>query len=77
MGPADHAVRSESWRYIRYSNGAEELYNHTTDPFEWVNLVGAPQYEGVCTELARNIPGCIVPDDATLCHAVYAPLLQR
>ena len=26
------AVRSENWRYIRYRDGSEELYDHRTDP---------------------------------------------
>ena len=32
-----HAVRSENYRYIRYSDGAEELYDHSVDPNEWIN----------------------------------------
>ncbi|MEC8613846.1 MAG: sulfatase-like hydrolase/transferase [Verrucomicrobiota bacterium] len=32
-----HAVRSENYRYIRYSDGAEELYDHSVDPNEWSN----------------------------------------
>ena len=32
-----HAARSENYRYIRYSNGAEELYDHSVDPNEWSN----------------------------------------
>ena len=33
----NHAVRSERWRYIRYADGSEELYDHETDPNEWTN----------------------------------------
>src|SRR4051812_42144172 len=36
----NHAVRSEGWRYIRYANGDEELYDETNDPNEWTNLAG-------------------------------------
>ena len=32
------SVRSKQYRYIRYSNGSEELYNHKKDDFEWHNL---------------------------------------
>jgi hypothetical protein len=32
-----HATRSENYRYIRYSDGAEELYDHSVDPNEWSN----------------------------------------
>eukprot|EP00542_Grammatophora_oceanica_P021841 CAMPEP_0194028206 /NCGR_PEP_ID=MMETSP0009_2-20130614/2241_1 /TAXON_ID=210454 /ORGANISM="Grammatophora oceanica, Strain CCMP 410" /LENGTH=225 /DNA_ID=CAMNT_0038667533 /DNA_START=67 /DNA_END=744 /DNA_ORIENTATION=- len=32
-------TRYEQWRYIRYANGLEELYNTHKDPYEWNNLV--------------------------------------
>ena len=34
----NHAVRTEGWRYIRYADGGEELYNESKDPYEWTNL---------------------------------------
>ena len=34
----NHTVRSEGWRYTRYSDGGEELYDETGDPYEWINL---------------------------------------
>ena len=34
----NHAVRTDRWRYIRYADGTEELYNHEDDPHEWTNL---------------------------------------
>ncbi|MCP5117093.1 MAG: sulfatase, partial [bacterium] len=34
----NHAVRTERWRYIRYHDGSQELYDHTNDPWEWKNL---------------------------------------
>lgn len=38
------SLRTRRWRYIRYGNGAEELYDHQTDPREWVNLAGDPAH---------------------------------
>jgi len=32
------SLRTEGWRYILYNNGAEELYDHANDPYEWTNL---------------------------------------
>jgi arylsulfatase A-like enzyme len=29
----NHAIRTERWRYIRYADGGEELYDHRADPF--------------------------------------------
>jgi len=31
MGEGNHAVRSQRWRYIRYNDGTEELYDHDKD----------------------------------------------
>ncbi|MDP6446552.1 MAG: sulfatase, partial [Pirellulaceae bacterium] len=40
----NHGVRSENWRYIRYADGSEELYDMRSDPNEWKNLAGDKQY---------------------------------
>jgi arylsulfatase A-like enzyme len=55
-GYGNHAVRTERWRYIRYRDGGEELYDETKDPFEWTNLAGKPEFARVKTELARHLP---------------------
>ena len=70
MGPArrittfrsnNHAVRTEQWRYIRYADGGEELYDETTDPYEWTNLAGKPEYSSLKTGLARHFPKVNTP----------------
>ena len=40
----NHAVRSDRWRYIRYADGSEELYDHHADPNEWINLAGRSEH---------------------------------
>jgi len=52
----NHGIRSERWRYIRYANGAEELYDMTEDPNEWHNLAGDPKYRKIIEEHARWLP---------------------
>jgi arylsulfatase A-like enzyme len=52
----NHAVRSERWRYIRYSDGGEELYDHDADPNEWTNLANKPEFAGIKKELAVHFP---------------------
>jgi arylsulfatase A-like enzyme len=52
----NHAVRSEGWRYIRYADGSEELYNEQTDPLEYTNLAKDPKYAGTKQELAKWLP---------------------
>jgi arylsulfatase A-like enzyme len=38
--PGNHSVVHENWNYIRYQDGAEELYDHQSDPGEYTNLIG-------------------------------------
>ncbi len=39
------SLRTVNWRNIRYRNGAEELYDHRTDPREWTNLADDPKFK--------------------------------
>lgn len=50
------AVRSQRYRYIRYDDGGEELYDHSTDPQEWHNLAADPKHSHVIEELKRWLP---------------------
>lgn len=55
-GPGNHAVSSAHWRYIRYANGSEELYDHRNDPNEFTNLAGQPDYVAVIKRHAAWLP---------------------
>ena len=55
-GKDNHSVRDERWRLIRYSDGTEELYDHSNDPLEWTNLAGDPKFAAVRERLARCLP---------------------
>ncbi len=58
FGRNNHAVRTERWRYIRYHDGGEELYDHTRDPYEWTNLVAGQgnAFTSVIKDLSRWLP---------------------
>lgn len=55
-GFGNHAVRSERWRYIRYADKSEELYDHEADPYEWTNLASRPEHTEVINELEGWLP---------------------
>ena len=50
------AVRTERWRYIRYADGGEELYDHTNDEYEWTNLAGIAAFDREKKALASRLP---------------------
>ncbi|WP_425400012.1 sulfatase [Aeoliella sp.] len=52
----NHAVRSPRWRYIRYADGTEELYDHTSDPHEWTNLAAQEQYRDIIAQHRQWLP---------------------
>ena len=52
----NHSIRSQNWRYIRYRDGTEELYNHGQDPGEYNNLASQPDYKEVIEEHRKWLP---------------------
>ncbi|MEO7653009.1 MAG: sulfatase [Bryobacteraceae bacterium] len=54
--PGNHAVRTERWRYIRYRDGSEELYDCVADRNEYRNLANDSKLEPVKRDLAKWIP---------------------
>jgi arylsulfatase A-like enzyme len=59
--PGNHTVRSEYWRYIRYADGSQELYDHRTDPHEWTNLAADPRHADILRQHARWLPPADAP----------------
>ena len=54
-------VRTEHWRYIRYADGSEELYDYRNDLHEWTNLVADARFAATRAELARWLPKSPAP----------------
>lgn len=52
----NHALRTERWRYIRYADGTEELYDHERDPNEWDNIAQKPEYSGIIDGYKKWLP---------------------
>lgn len=55
-GRNNHAVRTERYRYIRYRDGSEELYDLQEDPHEWTNLAKREERGELKRELAGMLP---------------------
>lgn len=62
-----YSLRSQKWRYIRYENGSEELYDTISDPHEWHNLAGQLEHRERLIEFRQRLldrlpaPGTIPP----------------
>jgi arylsulfatase A-like enzyme len=59
LGQNNHAIRDHRWRYIRYADGSEELYDHQNDPNEWTNLAKEkvdPIHQQVIKHLKKHLP---------------------
>ncbi|MES2595002.1 MAG: sulfatase [Verrucomicrobiota bacterium] len=55
-GKGNHSARDSQWRYIRYADGSEELYDHSKDPYEWTNLASETSSSEVKARLATVFP---------------------
>lgn len=57
----NHSVRSEQWRYTRYADGSEELYDMIKDPNEWTNLAALPEHAAIIAEHKKWLPAIDLP----------------
>jgi len=51
-----YAARTDRWRYIRYADNSEELYDHSIDPNEWTNIANKPETTELKQSLAAFFP---------------------
>ena len=52
----NHAVRTARWRFIRYADGSEELYDHDVDPGEYRNIASDTSYSLLKDWLRTYLP---------------------
>lgn len=50
------AITDRRYHYIRYADGSEELYDHHTDPREYVNLAAKIESKPAITRLSQSVP---------------------
>jgi arylsulfatase A-like enzyme len=60
-GPGNHTVRTQEWRYVRYADGSEEMYDIVNDPHEWTNVAKVPKYADLKHTLRLNLPRTSAP----------------
>jgi hypothetical protein len=48
---AGRTVRTQRWRLVERLDGSRELYDHSTDPAEYVNIVNHPEHEALIRRL--------------------------
>jgi arylsulfatase A-like enzyme len=63
-GPNSHSIVDERYRYTRYADGSEELYDHAIDPNEETNRIGEPNYREVASRLAGFLPTVNAPNSS-------------
>jgi arylsulfatase A-like enzyme len=55
-GPGNFSLRDERWHYIRYADGSEELYDHSSDSDERTNLAGEPESAEIIARFEPFVP---------------------
>ena len=73
FGQNNHAIVDDKYRYIRYENGQEELYNRIIDPNEWENIAGNDELQSVKDVFIRHLPSINAPwaEKSTMNHNQY------
>ena len=56
-----YAVVNSNWRYIRYPDGTEELYNAQEDPNEWDNLASSVELKPLIEAMRKAAPQTFAP----------------
>jgi arylsulfatase A-like enzyme len=57
------SYRTVDWRYIRYNDQSEELYDHRNDPYEWNNLAADSSYQDVLSQLRAEVQALVFESD--------------
>ena len=75
MGFKNHSLRGPRYRYSRYADGSEELYDHESDPMEWKNLATDPKMEAVMARFRPLLPKYDEPEIPK--HAIDKKRMRR
>ncbi len=56
LGRASYALRIDDWKFIRYYDGSEELYDLSIDANEWENLASTARYSQRIISYRKLLP---------------------
>lgn len=56
FGWGNHSIKTDSFRYIRYRDGSEELYDVNNDPDEWFNIASNEDSKDKIDMLKNYLP---------------------
>ncbi|TWT91525.1 sulfatase [Stieleria varia] len=71
--PGNMGIRDRRFRFIRYADGSEELYDVERDPNEFNNVIADPQY----TEAAERLRKFVIADPEPLAPDSAARVLDK
>ncbi len=66
MNPGEYAIINRDWRYIRYGEDGEELYDLRKDPNEWNNLASDEMYADLKAEMRKSAPKTFAEPEPSL-----------
>lgn len=61
FGPGNHSIHTRGYHYIRYRDGAEELYRHPSDANEFDNLASDEAFAEVIARHRKMVPSQDAP----------------
>lgn len=73
----NHSVCDTRWRYIRYADGAEELYDRRADLNEVTNLLFGDSIESTHREIANDLASWLPKTEKPLAPGSAARILEK
>lgn len=77
FGMNNHAIKSDGFRYIRYEDGGEELYDHENDPNEFTNLADNSDFGDEIEVLRKFLPKTNAPWDTNSSYAFQPYFVEQ
>lgn len=75
-GPGNHSLHYQDYHYLRFANGAEELYRRDKDPHEWTNLALQRKYRKTLSRFREYLPreeAPLAPKSITTINDYFQP----